>query len=74
MSFLSPAVAIGGREEVLRNRMGIVLSCVTISWLLAVSPGGFPSVHISWHMGGLGGALSLHFAGKAGWADCELGQ
>lgn len=37
MSLLSPAVATGGREDSLRNRMGIVLSfCVMISPVLAV--------------------------------------
>lgn len=75
MSILSPAVAIGGGEEGLRNRMGIGLCfCVIISRVLAVSLGAFLSVHISQHMGGHGDALSPRFSGKAGWADHGLGQ
>lgn len=55
--------------------MDIMLSfCVMVSKVPAGAHGGFLSVHISQQAGEHGDASSPHFAGKAIWTDCELGQ
>lgn len=76
MSLLSPAVATGGREDSLRNRIGIVLSfCVMISPVLAVEDSSVSTSPSTWEDMALCHPISLgRLDGLAARAGCELGQ
>lgn len=69
VALLSPAVAVGYGEKVLRSRIGTVVLLV-ISWVQGVSPEGFLSAHLSQHMGGhvvLASATACHFESDSTW-------